>query len=129
MVYQFLDRDIDKPLLWLRYIDDIFFIRLKGEDKLKGFLQRLNSFHPALKYTHEYSQESVHFLDVVVKIEDNSLVTDLFYKPTDCHQFLHYESSHPIHIKLSIIYSHGLRIRKICTLDNDFSRHLEELRG
>ena len=33
--------EIVKPWLYLRYIDDIFFIWTEGQDKLEGFLNRL----------------------------------------------------------------------------------------
>ena len=45
----------------LRYIDDIFFIWTEGEDKLEGFLNRLNNFNSNLKFTHEKSKFSVNF--------------------------------------------------------------------
>ena len=56
-----LDPVLVNPWLWLRYIDDIFFIWKKGEDKLQGFLNRLNNFHPNLKFTHEKSKFSGNF--------------------------------------------------------------------
>ena len=56
-----LDSEIVKSWLWLRYIDDIFFIWTKGEDKLEGFLNRLNNVHPNLKFTLEKSKSSVNF--------------------------------------------------------------------
>ena len=58
-----LDSEIVKSWLWLRYIDDIFFIWTEGEDKLEGFLNRLNNFHPNLKFTLEKSKSSVNFLE------------------------------------------------------------------
>ena len=99
------DSENVKPWLWLRYIDDIFFIRTEGEDKLEGFLNRLNNFHPNLKFTHGKSKLSVNFLDASFSIVDNKLETDLFCKPTDCHQFLHFYSSHAFHNKKSIVNS------------------------
>ena len=66
-----------KPLVWLRYIDAMFFIWNENEEKLEQFL---NNFHPNLK--------SVNFLDVTVSLIDQHLETDLYYKLTDCHQFL-----------------------------------------
>ena len=54
----FIESQQNKPLVWFRYIDDIFFIRTHGEDKLKKFLEYLNSFDPSLKSTHESSKES-----------------------------------------------------------------------
>ena len=58
-----LDSEIVKSWLWLRYIDDIFFIWTEGEDKLEGFLNRLNNFNPNLKFTLEKSKSSVNFLE------------------------------------------------------------------
>ena len=106
---EFLDSELVKPWLWLRYIDDVFFIWTESEEKLEGFLNRLNVFHPNLKFTHEKSKSSVNFLDVSVSIVDNKIETDLYCKPTDCHQFLHFNSAHPFHNKKSIVYSQGLR--------------------
>ena len=37
----------NKPYLWWRYIDDIFFIWEHGED----FAQNLNEMHPTIKFT------------------------------------------------------------------------------
>ena len=107
-----LDSELVNPWLWLRYIDDIFFIWKKGEDKLEGFLNRLNNFHPNLKFTHEKSKSSGNFLNVSVSIADNKLEADLFCQPTDCHQFHHFNSAHPFHNKKSIAYSLGLRIKR-----------------
>ena len=45
------------------------------------------------------------------------------YKSTDCHQYLHCSSSHPDHIKKSIIYSETLRLSHICTYEEDFDKH------
>ena len=81
--------------MWFGYIDDTFLICTEGEDKLEGFL----NFHPNLKFSHEKSKSSVNFLDVRVSIVDNKFETDLFCKPTDCHQFLHFNSAHAFHKK------------------------------
>ena len=63
---EFLEREFEKPFVWLRYIDDIYFIWTAAEEKLAGCLERLNKFHPNLKYTFESSSEKVNFLDVVI---------------------------------------------------------------
>ena len=54
----------EKPMIWWRYIDDIFFIWEHGEESLEKFLNKLNSFHPTIKFTVEYSKETINFLDV-----------------------------------------------------------------
>ena len=68
---------VKKPLFWWRYIDNIFMIWQHGEEKLKEFLKILNSCHPTIKFTAEYSLDKVNFLDVEVIRSGNKLLTDL----------------------------------------------------
>ena len=53
---KFLETQSKKPLIWLRYIDDIFFIWTHGEQKLNRFLKDLNNFTPNLSFTREASK-------------------------------------------------------------------------
>ena len=117
-----------KPWVWLRYIDDIFFVWTHGEEKLHDFLSCLNGFHHNLKFTYEYSTEQINFSDVIVKKRKDEFVTDLYCKATDCHQYLHYDSCHPDHMKKSSIYSQGLRIKRLCSDDPKLQKHLENLK-
>ena len=92
-----------RPWIWWRYIDDIFFIWTSDEESLTRFIDHMNSFHRTIKFTSEYSTTETHFLDVVIRKEENGLkTTDLFVKPTDKHQYLHSTSCHPRHCKTSI---------------------------
>ena len=50
-----------KPSVWWRYIDDIFFIWEYGEESLKEFINEINSFHPTIKFTADWSKEKVSF--------------------------------------------------------------------
>ena len=128
MKTSFLKTQQLQPFIWLRYIDDIFFIWTHGEEQLKLFLKDLNEFHPNLKFTYETSQNSVKFLDINVSLKDGANFTDLHIKPTDGHQFLHYKSSHPNHIKNSIPYSQALRISRLYSSQEDFSAHISNLK-
>ena len=105
---------VEKPLVWWRYIDYIFMIWQHGEEKLKEFLKILNSCHPTIKFTSEYSLDKVNFLDVEVIRSGNKLLTDLYIKPTDTHQYLEFSSCHVYHSKKSIPYSQALRFNRIC---------------
>ena len=53
---EFLKNKQIQPWIWFRYIDDIFFIRPASEKDLDEFLNRLNSFHPNLRFAHERSR-------------------------------------------------------------------------
>ena len=56
------------PLPIQRYIDDIFLIWSDSADNLHKFLQELNSIHPNLHFTHHLSNNSIDFLDPMVRI-------------------------------------------------------------
>ena len=47
-----------------------------------------------------------------------------YIKPTDGHQYLHYQSSHRLHIMNSIPYSQALRVSRICSSEQDFKMHV-----
>ena len=109
-----------------RYIDDCVGAAPYSRGELKCFINYVNNFHPALQFTWEISETSVSFLDILVSINDNRLTTSVFYKPTDSHSYLLYSSSHPDHTKQSIPFSQFLRLRRLCSEDEDFlSKSLE----
>ena len=93
--------------------------------KLEGFLNRLNNFHPNLKFAHEKFKFSVNFLDLSISIVDNKLETlNLFFISADRHHFLYFNSTHSFHNKKSIVYSQGLRFKKLCSSPLTFQKHL-----
>ena len=75
-----------QPFVWLRYIDDIFFIWTHGEAEVKKFRRRLIIFLPNLQFTYESSKKRVAFLDLNVSLENGSVTKDLHTKSADCHQ-------------------------------------------
>jgi len=115
------------PLVWWRYIDDIFMIWQHGEEKLKDFISQLNSCHPSIKFTVEYSFEKINFLDVAVTLKEGKLITDLYVKDTDTHQYLDASSCHVFHCKKAIPYSQALRLNRICSEGKDFDKRCNDL--
>ena len=83
----------------------------------------LNNFNPYLSFTREASKNCIPFLDLKVKLIDGKLETDLYMKPTDCHQYLYYLSFHPEHTKRSVIYSQTLRVNRLCSLEKNLNNH------
>ena len=136
------------PMWWKRYIDDIFKIWIHGEKELRDFIIVLNTLHPTIKFTFEMARETVnsrffddldevsllegkavHFLDLSIWIENNQIQSDLYCKPTDCHQYLSFDSCHPYHVKKSIIYSQALRIKGLCSSVDHFESHLLDVKS
>ena len=118
----------DQPLTWDRFIDDILSIYTKGRKRLENFINYLNSCHPSIKFTAEISDIQVNFLDVTIQLNENGILsTSLYCKPTDSHNYLLYDSSHPEHCKNGMPYSQFLRVRRICSTDESFISHSFEM--
>ena len=60
----FLDSEPTRPLVWLRYIDDIFCVWTGSRQSLDAFLDRHNARHRTLRFTWEISHAHVEFLDL-----------------------------------------------------------------
>ena len=117
-----------KPLIWLRFLDDIFMIWTHREDKLTEFITYLNEIHATIKFTHESSPTQIDFLDTTVKINDSrKMYTIMYEKPTNTHLCLHYTSSHHAPSKTKGPYGQFLTLRSICTYDLDFEQNSEKL--
>jgi len=116
-----------QPTLYLRYIDDIFMIWPHGLHELELFTHHMNNCNQHIQFTSEISSSEIPFLDTLVKLDRGTLTTDLYTKPTDSHNYLYYNSAHPQRCKDSIPYSQFLRIRRICSDNKDFDRHVVNL--
>ena len=125
----FLETQVYRPLLWKRFIDDIFALWCWGEKSLKEFISELNNFHPTLKFTAEYSTTQINFLDVTIIKDGTELHTTVYNKPTNANNYLHYHSCHARSQKDNIPYAQALRIRKICSRIEDFEKHVSILKS
>ena len=115
------------PFIWLRFLDHIFCLWTEGEENLNNFFKYLNEFHPTIKFTMEKLYEKINFLDVVVYKENKYLSADLYTKDTDTHQYLHAKSCHRSCIKRAIPYGQAIRIKRICSDENNLNRRLLKL--
>ena len=77
----------------------------------------------------EYSQKQINFLDVLKSENDKegSLITSLFTKSTDTHQYLNATSCHRSVYKKPIPYSQSIQMKRICSNEDDFQRKLLDL--
>ena len=115
-----------KPLIWLRYIDDIFFIWTHGEESLKEFLNFAQQYSEEKKmkskitFEIHQSENEVNFLDVTIRNNNGKISTTLYSKPTDSHLYLHSKSCHPHHVIRNIPKGQFLRLRRICSNTADY---------
>ena len=101
---------------------------LEKRSSLAQFFNKLNNFHSNLKFTYETSSCTVNFLDLNVSLRNRAIHTDLYIKPTDGHQYIHYQSSHSLLIKTSIPYSQALRVSRIFSSEKDFKTHVSHMK-
>ncbi len=116
-----------QPLVWLRFIDDIFSIWTCTREEIETFVDYISHREDTINFTATISDSQADFLDTTVKIHPvtRKVYTTLYTKPTDTHDYLLYSSAHPRHCKDNTPYSQLLRLRKICTLDRDFTEKSE----
>ena len=125
----FLETQELQPLLWLRYIDDTFFIWTHAKEELKKFMEKFNNFTPNLRFTYESCEKSISFLDLIITVSEQKLKTTLHIKSTDRHQYLHYTPSHPEHTKRSVVFIQTLRINRLCSEENDFKKCRSQMKS
>ena len=119
-----------RPLVYFRYLDDIFGLWDESETEFNHFIHILNSHHPRIKLKHTLHLQQVPFLDTVVFFTDTkdghkTLATKVYFKDTDRHSLLFNTSYHPRHTFSSIIKSQLIRFHRICSLPH----HVEEATG
>ena len=69
----------------------------------------------------------VNFLDVEVIRSGNKLLTNLYIKPTDTHQYLEFSSCHVYHSKKFIPYSQALHFNRIFSENMFFDNRCNQL--
>ena len=55
-------------------------------------MAEINLFNADIKFTYEYSKDTISFVDLKVISSNGKSITSLYSKPTHYHQYLHYGS-------------------------------------
>ena len=106
-----------KPLIWVRYVDDIFIVFKGTPEEFNNFFEYVNSFVPSIKFTAEHESENkLPFLDVMVFHDPivHSFKFSVFRKETNAENYIHFFSFHSNQIKTNIIMNFVLRAYKVC---------------
>ena len=122
---------------FFRFIDDGIMLLPKNVSPVV-FLEILNSMNSSIQYTitlptvfevnHIISQ-TINFLSINIIITSDGLVkTDVYYKETNAHDYLAFDSHHPRHTKENIPFVLAKRIIIITSEDEWVKRNLSDLR-
>ena len=113
---------------YFRFLDDMFHLWLTDFD-ITLFYSVFDGLDPDLKFIFSLLSAETNYLDIHFKIVDKNLLIDIYYKPTDSHNYLNYGSCHPQHTRDNIALSLAKRIVRIVSDNrehalNHLQRHL-----
>jgi hypothetical protein len=106
---------------YYRFIDDIFFVWLKDEHRLKNFISELNAIDKNLKLTWNTSRDSIPFLDITVFNDGGFLKVKTFQKSMNLYLYIPWDSFHSIRTKAGFIKGELIRYLKTNSNEDDFN--------
>lgn len=80
----------------------------------------LNSNDRGISLSYEASTNSIHFLDLEIKIVDQHLEFKTYFKPTDRNGYIPSDSCHHAQWLRSVPRSQFLRLRRNCSNISDY---------
>jgi hypothetical protein len=113
-----------------RFIDDGIALWIHQptpeEDELcwTQFQEDINDYH-GLEWTFTKRARSVDFMDMIISIQDNGIVTDLFEKKLALYLYIPPHSAHPPGVLTGLVMGQVLRIFRLCSRIEDMQRHIK----
>jgi len=122
-----------KPLVWKRYIDDVFCLWDTNEDNIKEFVTSTNHYHDTIKFTAEISDSEIAFLDTkVYKGErfnrDSTLNVQTHYKQTETFQYTNFYSCHSPGLKKGFIKGEALCLLRANSSHLTFNKNMQSFK-
>lgn len=125
---KFFSKSKWQPLLFVRYIDDIFIV-WPDANTWPQFLNELNHYHPDIKFTSNHSTLSIDYLDITIykrnSITDTTLGIKTFQKPNNLYQYLDFTSNHPRHIYKGLLIGECKRYARTNTDEANYDIQVE----
>ena len=118
-----------KPICWGRYRDDCFGLWNGSLEELRVFTSYLSSIYLSIRFTVHFDCHKIEFLDVLVVKQNGRLETTVWSKETDGHMYLLPSSSHFHSVSDNIPYGVALRLKRICSTEEEFSKKSLEHRN
>jgi len=116
-----------KPLLYKRFIDDVFAI-CRSRSEAENLITCLNQVNPNIHLTFQISDSSVDFMDLTIFkgpqfTSTSKLDTRLFVKKLNRFLYLPFTSAHPLPVKKGFIRGELIRIIRA---SSSFKLYLED---
>ena len=111
-----------KPICWGRYRDDCFGLWNGSLEELRVCTSYLSSIYPSIRFTVVSYCHKIEFLDFLVVKQNGRLETTVYNKETDGHMYLLPSSSHFHSVLDNIPYGVALRLKRIGSTEEEFSK-------
>ena len=116
------------PEFYVRYVDDIFAV-FDSMQKCEQFFNFINNIHPNLKFTVEYPQGSLPFLDIDITLHEGNIQTCVYRKSTNTGVLLNFNSVAPTQWKRSLITCLLNRAHVVCSNNTLFYDEIRRLKA
>ena len=95
--------------------------------KLSNFLTNLGILHESIKFDHEKATHSIPFEVTLIYFNKKGKLQN---PPTHTHTHTHHHDRafHSEHLKESLFYSQAIRLRRICTDNNELKGQGDKLK-
>lgn len=116
-----LMRVVAPPLLYVRYLDDIFAVQSLSEDEPEHLLwDGLHAMHPDIKLTRERSPFMVSFLDLQIYRQGKRLLHRVHQKALNKYLYISPRSCHPRHVIEGFVRTELIRYARNSSTELDF---------
>ena len=125
---EIINKTPQKPLVWKRFINDIFSLWNVDKEEIYSFIEQANNHHPTIKFTAEVSETETAFLDTCnykgERFKKESILdVRTHLKPTETFQYTYFSSCHPPGVKKGFIKSEALRLLRTNSSEKTFEEN------
>ncbi|XP_043910918.1 uncharacterized protein LOC122788062 [Protopterus annectens] len=113
-------------MFYRRFVDDLFILWKGNNTELSEFIVYLNETSQFVKFTLNYSDKVISFLDVCIEKDDlNILSTRLYRKKCHANKLLSRDSMHPRHIFKNVAQNQFYRVLRLCDREDEFKKQMD----
>ena len=110
------------PRLYLRFLDDIFVLQIKGCIPYELLLRYMGAMHRQIKLTCESSCSEIAMLDLVIYREGTCLLHRVHQKALNKYLYISPRSCHPPHVLRGFIRTELIRYARNSSTNSAFLR-------
>lgn len=114
------------PVVYRRYVDDIIAV-FNNEQHIDVFHNFLNIQHSNLHFTSEVGNKELPFLDVLLKIDEDNILTEIYRKPTFTGLLLNFNALCPRNWKNTLVLGMLHRAYNVSTNWNLFHNECSKI--